>query len=301
MTSGILFDLRRYSIHDGPGIRTAVFFKGCPLACAWCHNPESQSFRPELMLRSGRCIACGACVEACQPDAIDVLHGVNRERCINCGKCVLVCPAEARELVGWQLTVDQVMAEIESDRVFYEQSGGGVTFTGGEPLAQPDFLVELLAGCRERGLHTVVDTSGYAPWSVIDRLRPLVDLFLFDLKLIDDARHIRWTGVSNADILTNLRRLSELGHALIVRIPVVPGINDDDVNLRAVGEFLTSLPQVPPVELLAYHNIAGAKYAGLGREHDLAELRPPDAELMQRCAAILGSYGILGVHDEKNK
>ncbi len=292
MTSGILFDIRKYSIHDGPGIRTAVFFKGCPLACAWCHNPESQSYRPELLLRSGRCIACGSCVEACQPDAIDNLYGVDRARCTTCGKCAIVCPSEARQLVGEQLSVNQVMARIEEDQVFYEQSGGGVTFTGGEPLAQPRFLLDLLTACRTRGLHTAVDTSGYAPWPVLAEIRPLVDLFLYDLKLMDDARHIQWTGVSNTDILSNLQKLSAAGSRIQIRVPLVPGINDDEANLRTLGEFLAALPNVPPVELLPYHNIAEAKYAGLGREYTLPQVRPPDAKHVERCAAILREQGV---------
>lgn len=290
MATGIIFDIRRYSIHDGPGIRTAVFFKGCPLACAWCHNPESQSYRPELLLRSGRCISCGSCVGACQPDAIDNLYGVDRERCINCGKCVIVCPAEARELVGRQLSVNEVMAEIDSDRVFYDQSGGGVTFTGGEPLAQPRFLLDLLTACRRRGLHTAVDTSGYAPWPILNETRPLADLFLYDLKLMDDARHIQWTGVSNVEILSNLRRLSEAGHQILVRIPVIPGINDDEANLRAAGEFLVSLPHVPFVELLPYHNIAETKYAGLGRKYALPEIHSPTPERVEEIQLFLRGY-----------
>jgi pyruvate formate lyase activating enzyme len=296
VTSGILFDIRKYSIHDGPGIRTAVFFKGCPLACAWCHNPESQSFRPELLLRPGRCIDCGACLTSCQPDAIHASpSGVgvvtDRERCTACGKCTLVCVAEARQLVGQQYSVNQVMAEIEADRVFYERSGGGVTFTGGEPLAQPRFLLELLSACHTRGISTVVDTSGFALWQVLDEIRPLVDLFLYDLKLMDEARHIHWTGISNSDILSNLRQLSETGSRILVRIPLIPGINDDEENLRAMGEFLASLSASPPVELLPYHNIAAAKYAGLGREYGLTILSP-DTEHIHKCAAIIAGYGI---------
>jgi len=297
VTSGILFDIRKYSIHDGPGIRTAVFFKGCPLACAWCHNPESQSFRPELLLRPGRCIDCGACLTSCQPDAIHPSpSGVgvvtDRERCTACGKCTLVCVAEARQLVGQQYSVNQVMAEIEADRVFYERSGGGVTFTGGEPLAQPRFLLELLSACHTRGISTALDTSGFAPWHVLDEVRPQVDLFLYDLKLMDESRHIHWTGISNTDILSNLHQLSEAGSRILVRIPLIPGINDDEENLGAMGIFLAALPHVPPVELLPYHNIAAAKYAGLGREYALAAIHSPDREHIHKCAAIIAGYGI---------
>lgn len=293
--SGTVFDIRRYSIHDGPGIRTAVFFKGCPLACRWCHNPEGRSHAPELIFRPARCILCNDCLDVCPHDTVSRVGDeirIDRMRCRVSGNCALACPAEALEVVGRKMSVAAVLGEIERDRVFFEQSGGGATFTGGEPLAQEAFLHQLLSGCRERGISTVVDTCGHAPWSVLEGLLPLVDLFLYDLKLMDEARHVEWTGVSNDDILANLRQLATVGHGVRVRIPLIPGINDDEANLRQSGAFLAGLPFPPPVELLAYHSIAAGKYTGLGREYTLGDVKAPDAAQMQRAAGILGEHGV---------
>jgi len=295
MNTGIIFDLRRYSIHDGPGIRTAVFMKGCPLACRWCHNPEGRSFSPELFFRRNRCILCNDCLSVCPNNAISRHEEeifFDRSRCEVSGNCVVACPAVALEISGRAMSVKQVLAEIERDRTFYEQSHGGVTFTGGEPLSQPRFLLELLSACRTRSLHTAVDTSGFTPWPILNEIRPFVDIFLYDLKLMDEARHIEWTGVSNSDILSNLQRLSGAGHEILVRIPVIPEINDDTENINAIGEFLASLPHVPPVELLAFHDIAQAKYTSLGMEYGMKSIHPPTQSKMQASIAVLKRFGL---------
>ena len=295
MTTGTVFDIRKYSIHDGPGIRTAVFFKGCPLECRWCHNPEGRSYQPELIFRAARCILCDDCLLVCPNEAItrqgDAIQ-VDRRRCTVSGECVATCNAEALQMVGREMTVQQVISEIERDSVFYEQSGGGVTCTGGEPFGQPIFLLELLSACRERGISTAVDTSGFTPWRVLDEIRPLVDLFLYDLKLMEATRHRQWTGVSNEVIMSNLWKLSKLGQKIIVRIPLVPGINDDEENLRQTGKFLASLPNIPPVELLPYHNIADGKYTGLGVEYALPGIHSPTPERMKEISTILRVYGL---------
>lgn len=287
MTTGLIFDIQRFSLHDGPGIRTTVFFKGCPLRCLWCHNPESQAMGPEVIVRPGRCIGCGACREACPHGAIG-----EPARCRACGACAAACYAGAREMVGRPMGVDEVLAVVERDRAFYDQSGGGVTFSGGEPLAQPGFLGELLAGARARGLRTAVDTCGHAPWEVVDRIRPLVDLFLYDVKAVDEARHREFTGVSNALILANLRRLAELGHEVVLRVPLVPGANDDEASIDALGALATSLARRYPVTLLPYHEIGIDKYRRLGKVYRLEGVRAPTAERMAELAARLARLGL---------
>lgn len=290
MSSGIVFDVRRFSIHDGPGIRTTVFLKGCPLRCAWCHNPESQSTEPELIMRSNRCLRCGACAEACPEDAIRLDLGgpiTDLARCERCGLCVDACFSGARELAGRELTMTQVMAEIERDRPFYDESGGGATFSGGEPLLQPEFLAELLRSCRAGGIHTVLDTCGYAPWAVLDRVRDHVDLFLYDVKTLDDGQHRTLTGVSNRVILNNLRSLSERGHSIILRVPLIPGINDDDGNIRSTGELAASLRSLVRVELLPYHRIGVEKYGRIARPYLLSQIQVPSQERLAEVSHVL--------------
>lgn len=293
MKTGTIFNIQRFSIQDGPGIRTTVFFKGCPLRCWWCHNPESQVSVPELTFREERCIGCEVCVEACPNGAISQSGGslsISVDRCTVCGDCVRACPAEALEIVGREMTVAEVMAEIEKDIVFYDQSGGGVTFSGGEPLAQPDFLYALLQGCKEREIHTAVDTSGFASSEILSRIGESVDLWLYDLKLMDDEKHRHYTGVSNELILRNLKELSLRGETIIVRVAIVPGINDEEDNLSRLGEFVASLAYPPQVDILAYNKMGLEKYKRLKRAYAFHETQPPSDEGMAELAATLRGF-----------
>jgi len=291
---GIVFNIMRYSVHDGPGLRTTVFLKGCPLICRWCHNPESQASAREIVFRENRCIACGDCMAACPAEAISAPGEVPtaEDGCLACGACADACPTEAREIIGRELTVSEVMAEILKDLPFYEESGGGVTFSGGEPLAQPEFLGALLRGCREQGIHTALDTSGAAAFPIINAIRSLVDLFLYDLKIMDDERHQRETGVSNAVILDNLRKLCAAGHAVRVRVPIIPGVTDDQDNLRQIGAFVAALPNRPPIELLPYHAAGMEKYRLLHRQDGLPPTPSPTATRLEEIAAPLRRMGL---------
>lgn len=292
---GIIFDIKRFSIHDGPGIRTTVFLKGCPLRCDWCHNPESQERAPQMMLRPSRCIQCGACIEVCPAGAIRAVGGAvltDPALCLQCGTCSAACAAEARELVGREMGAAEVLAEIKRDLPFFEESGGGVTFSGGEPLAQPAFLRELLQGCRELEMHTAVDTCGAVSWAALDGVRPFVDLFLYDLKLMEEARHRAYTGAGNRLILDNLRRLSAAGAAIELRLAIIPGVNDDEANLRATAAFAAALPALRAVSILPFHNGAREKYGRLGRPYPMAGARAPGEARLADIARLLRGYGL---------
>ncbi len=293
MESGFLFDIQRFCTHDGAGIRTTVFFKGCPLRCRWCHNPESQEIYPQLMLRPNLCMGCLTCKSACPEGAIRANGGssiTDLRKCKACGACVQACYPGAREIVGREWTTAAVLAEIEKDVPFYDESGGGVTFSGGEPLMQPAFLLELLQGCRERGIHTTLDTSGFAPWRVFERVRQQTDLFLYDLKSLEPSAHREYTGVSNRLILSNLQKLAGLRHKMILRVPLVPGFNDHPDHLRRVGGFVSTLPGVQRLDLLPYHTTGVDKYARLGLAHQLAHVSPPSPLAIDAAFDILSRF-----------
>ena len=292
--TGTIFDIKRYAIHDGPGIRTTVFFKGCPLRCQWCHNPESWEERPEHGLRAGRCQACGQCVATCTRGAITMTSDqvvTDTTRCTLCGQCVDACTADAREIIGRQVGVDELVAEIEKDVIFYDQSGGGATFSGGEPLMQADFLLALLLACRARDIHTAVDTSCHAQPQIIDMIAEHVDLFLCDLKHMNSESHEASTGAGNELILDNMRRIASLGRNIILRLPIVPNFNDDEQNVEATGRFAASLGAVSRIDILPYNRGGLEKSARLVGTYELQNAVAPTDEHLRTMAEKLRGLG----------
>jgi pyruvate formate lyase activating enzyme len=282
MAKGMIFDIKRYAVHDGPGIRTTVFFKGCPLSCQWCHNPESLEPKPELLLNQTRCaIDCRVCISACPQGAISKIGTavyIDQEKCDLCGKCIESCVYEALLMAGQKVDVRDVVREIVKDRLFYDESDGGVTLSGGEPLLQMDFLDELLDELKSRDMHVTLDTSGYSPFKDLERVRDRVDLFLYDLKMMDDRDHEAYTGVSNAVILSNLRELVSSGKSIEVRIPLVCNVNDDEMNICQTVQYLIELKNIQDVSLLPYHKGGCAKYIRLQKGERLKNFKPPSRE-----------------------
>lgn len=291
---GTIINIQKYCVHDGPGIRTTVFFKGCPLRCWWCHNPESHNPKHEIMFFQERCTGCGICIKRCPQNAIEVINSVpttDKQKCSLCGKCTNFCPNNAREYVGEDITAKELIKEIIKDRVFYEESGGGVTFSGGEPLIHTDFLNEVLKICKDGGIHTAIETSGYAPWDNFEKTLDKVDLFLYDLKLMNSERHKKYMGVGNEVILENLKKLSDRGCNLFIRMPVIAGVNDDEDHINESIRFLKNI-KILQVNLLPYHKMGMDKYRRLNKDYKLSGMEKPSDERMAEIADKFNKCGI---------
>jgi pyruvate formate lyase activating enzyme len=292
-TNSTIFAIKRYALHDGPNIRTTIFFKGCPLACHWCHNPEGIDFKIKILTLTGKCVGCGECADSCRENALQLTaQGIHREtgKCTLCRTCVETCPALVHESTGWQATTDQLLIEIKKDLPFYDQSGGGVTISGGEPLCQPESLLALLQGCGALGIDRTVDTSGFAPTEILMRIAEHTELFLFDLKHMDNKLHRQYTGVANDLILRNLQTLSGSGQPVRVRLPLIPGVNDDEKNIRETGSFIAGCKGIQGIDVLPYHPSATAKYKKLGLEYKGKKITAPSQEQVSRTVQLLMKY-----------
>lgn len=292
----MIFDLQRFAVHDGPGIRTTIFTKGCPLRCVWCHNPESQMFRPQLRYLSARCISCEACTRVCPKDvhcfSEEMRHEVNFSACAVCGKCVETCPSGALEFYGQERDIDTLLEMVLRDRKFYETSGGGLTLSGGEPMAQFQGSLELLRKAHSANIHTCLDTCGLADPEKYLEILPWVDLFLYDYKLSSTQKHAQYTGHGNELILKNLRLLSEKGAQIILRCPIIPDINDDDAHLRGIAELAEELGGIREVNLMAYHDVAKGKTPQMGIKYAMKDTPSMTAERKQEVAQRLKAMGL---------
>jgi pyruvate formate lyase activating enzyme len=292
---GLIFNIQKFSLHDGPGIRTTVFMKGCPLRCGWCSNPESQSARIDMMMTRSHCIDCNACLDACPKQAIRVEGNgkgktIDRGLCDRCGVCASVCPSRAIEEIGTPMTVDEIVEEIRKDETFYHHSEGGVTVSGGEPLLQSGFVVALLEACKKHRLHTALDTCGHVPWEILESTLAYVDLVLYDIKSMDSGQHREATGAGNEIILANAVRTAKAKRTW-VRYTVVPGFNDSELSARSIGEFASKL-RPEKMSLLPYHSFGAGKYERLGRPYPMGNISPPPVERLTHLAGILGSFGL---------
>ena len=298
LPTGLLMDVKRFAVHDGPGVRTTLFLKGCSLRCLWCHNPEGISPRPETAYYAHKCMNCGECARVCPSGAqrMDAggRHVFEREMCVACGACEGACLGEAMKLFGRTVTVGEAEAIALEDRAFYAHSGGGVTVSGGEPLLQADFVRALFERLKEQGVHTAVDTCGNVPWAAFESVLPFTDLFLFDVKHIDSAAHRALTGAGNERILDNLRRLSDAGARIEIRMPLVPGANDGMDTLERIGALLDDL-NVETMRVLPYHALARSKYAALGKPDTMPDVPSPDDGQIARAVTALRAHGVNAV------
>ena len=295
---GLLLDIDKFASHDGPGIRTTVFLKGCPLSCVWCHSPESRLSAPELLYQSERCNGCHLCIETCPRNALSMGHWGERDvavldssQCNTCGKCVEVCYPGALKLAGKTVSVGDLVSQVEKDLPFFRSSRGGVTLSGGEPARQFEFSYNFLLGCQERGIHTALETTGYARWDVMSALASVADLLLYDVKFIDEGLHHRYTGVPNRLILDNLRKLAKNNHEIHVRVPCIPGVNDSVQQIRATAQFVAEIG-IESIVLLPYNGAAGAKYEWIGLAFELEGKETQSDEYMSQLADLCRQEGL---------
>lgn len=289
MKSSLLFNVQKFSLHDGPGIRTTVFFKGCPLKCRWCHNPEGLSNKIEILFNQDKCTLCGECIKRCPKSAIQIINNrieTDMTKCCFCDECTHYCVNRAREIAGKEYSIDELLKIILKDKIFYEESNGGVTLSGGEPVMQIDFVEELLKRLKQENIHTAVDTSGVMPFEYYERIYKYTDLFLYDIKLIDDDKHKKFTGLSNATILDNLKKLSKIHNNINIRLPIIDGVNSvngvnaDDEHINCVINLIKGLG-IKKINLLPYHDISRHKYKKLNMEYDGLEMKVPSEEKME--------------------
>ncbi len=291
----IVIEIQRWSVSDGPGTRTVVFLKGCPLHCPWCANPESQNRLPQIGIFPSRCVACRACERECpEKVAIPAKDGAYSDgTCIQCGKCIKVCHSGARDWLGEEMSPTQLMEIIKKDMVFYRKSSGGVTFSGGEPLIQPDFLKTVIEECQILGIHTAIETCGFFRWESVEDTVRLADFFLFDIKHMDAKKHKEITGVSNKTILENAKKIAQLEIPMVIRIPVIPSLNDSQENITATAKFVGDhLPSVLGIELLPYHRLGLSKYDALGLDYKLHHIKPPDDDTIVMLRDFITAEGV---------
>lgn len=295
MEKGLVSDIQKFSIHDGPGIRTVVFLKGCPLKCLWCSNPETQKKEPEIMFSKELCLKCQRCVDICDINAIRKnnfsAERIDRDLCIGCGKCVEVCPSRALNLRGKWMTVDEVILEVEKDIQFYRSSGGGITVSGGEPFSQIRFLEKLLKECKKRNIHTAIETTGFSKWEEIDRVLDYVDLFLYDIKIINTGEHFSATAVSNEIIIDNLEKLVKRKMNVIIRMPLIPKLTAQKENVTEIAELAKKLG-ISEMHILPYHNFGERKYKKLGKEYLLHDLEILKEDQVEEFRSLIIGYGL---------